>query len=58
VYLTDQDPKLSSQLGMQLFAESRIGQGPTAIYAASDTIAIGILRAAYQSGVRVPLMFQ
>ena len=31
------------------------GRGhPTAIFAASDTIAIGLLQAAYQHGVRVP----
>lgn len=54
VYTTDQDPKPSFALGMQLFAAPAASIRPTAIYAASDTIAIGILQAAHQSGIRVP----
>lgn len=54
VYLTDQDSEPSFRLGMELFAAATERERPTAIYAASDTIAIGILQAAYQSRVRVP----
>jgi DNA-binding LacI/PurR family transcriptional regulator len=47
------DPEPSYRLGLELF-----GSGgrplPTAVYATSDTIAIGLLRAAYQTGVAVP----
>lgn len=54
VYLTEQEPEPSFCVGMELFAAAAADERPTAIYAASDTIAIGILQAAYQSGVRVP----
>jgi LacI family transcriptional regulator len=54
VYLTAQDPEPSFQLGLKLFGKWNGLSGPTAIYAASDTIALGLLQAAYQTGVRVP----
>ncbi len=54
VYLTTQDPQPSFQLGMDLFAGLARAERPTAIFAASDTIAIGILQAAYQSGIKIP----
>jgi LacI family transcriptional regulator len=54
VYLTSQEPEPSLQLGLELFAGFGDAARPTAIYAASDTIAIGILQAAYQSGVKIP----
>lgn len=48
------DPEPSYRLGLELF----VGDGgrplPTAVYATSDTIAIGLLRAAYQTGVAIP----
>jgi DNA-binding LacI/PurR family transcriptional regulator len=47
------DPEPAYRLGLELFDDSR-GELPTAIYATSDTIAIGLLRAAYQAGVVVP----
>ena len=48
------DPEPSYRLGLELFAGDGAGALPTAIFATSDTIAIGLLRAAYQSGVSVP----
>jgi DNA-binding LacI/PurR family transcriptional regulator len=47
------DPEPAYRLGLELFDGAR-GQLPTAIYATSDTIAIGLLRAAYQARVVVP----
>jgi DNA-binding LacI/PurR family transcriptional regulator len=46
------DPEPSYRLGLELFGSS--DGRPTAIYATSDTIAIGLLQAAYQTGVVVP----
>jgi DNA-binding LacI/PurR family transcriptional regulator len=46
------DPEPSYRLGLDLFGAS--DRRPTAIYATSDTIAIGLLQAAYQTGVVVP----
>lgn len=54
VYLTQQEPQPSLKLGMEIFAGMINSERPTAIYAASDTIAIGILQAAYQSGIKIP----
>lgn len=51
VYLTQQDPQYSYQIGQEIFA--RPGR-PTAIYAASDSIAIGLLQAAFQAGRPAP----
>jgi DNA-binding LacI/PurR family transcriptional regulator len=42
------------RLGHELFSGFERTGHPTAIFAASDTIAIGLLQAAYQHGVRVP----
>jgi LacI family transcriptional regulator len=47
------DPEPAYLLGLELFDRSR-STLPTAIYATSDTIAIGLLRAAYQARVVVP----
>lgn len=47
------DPEPAYRLGLELFDRSR-STLPTAIYATSDTIAIGLLRAAYQARVVVP----
>jgi DNA-binding LacI/PurR family transcriptional regulator len=55
VHFTPQpDPEPSHRLGLELFAKSDREGRPTAVYAASDTIAIGILQAAFQAGVKVP----
>jgi DNA-binding LacI/PurR family transcriptional regulator len=48
------DPEPSYRLGLELFAANGTRHPPTAIFATSDTIAIGLLRAAYQTGVVVP----
>ena len=48
------DPEPSYRLGLDLFAGDGAGALPSAIFATSDTIAIGLLRAAYQTGVAVP----
>jgi DNA-binding LacI/PurR family transcriptional regulator len=53
-HLCLEDPQLSFQLGKQIFADLNGRESPTAVYAASDSIAIGLLQAAYQLGIRVP----
>ena len=54
-HLTSQpDPDPSYRLGLQLLGGPRDGPTPTAIYATSDTIAIGLMQAAYQAGVAIP----
>jgi DNA-binding LacI/PurR family transcriptional regulator len=53
VHLTDEAPEASLELGRRLFAaETRIPA--TAIYAASDTTAIGLMQAAFQCGIAIP----
>lgn len=44
----------SYETGMQLFSQFDRANHPTAIFAATDVIAVGLLQAAFQSGVRVP----
>ncbi len=53
VHLTDEAPEASFELGKRLFAEKALGSA-TAIYAASDTTAIGLLQAAFQAGIQIP----
>jgi DNA-binding LacI/PurR family transcriptional regulator len=53
-YTTQPDPEPSYRLGRQLLATLDRPGGPTAIYAASDTLAIGLLQAAFQLGIAVP----
>ena len=48
------DPDPSYRLGLELFARTAVGRRPSAIFATSDTIAIGLLQAAYQTDVAVP----
>jgi DNA-binding LacI/PurR family transcriptional regulator len=51
------DPGPSYRLGLELFrglAAAADPAGPTAVYATSDTLAIGLLQAAYQVGVVIP----
>jgi DNA-binding LacI/PurR family transcriptional regulator len=48
------DPEPSYHLGLELFAGDGARELPTAIFATSDTIAIGLLRAAYETGVVIP----
>ncbi len=55
VYFTTQpDPEPSYRLGQELFAHFDRPSRPTAVYAASDTIAIGLMQAAFQSGIAIP----
>ena len=54
VYITDQEPAPSFELGQRIFAAFRDGNRPTAIYATSDTTAMGLMRAAFQAGIEVP----
>ena len=55
VYHAEQpDAGPSYRLGRELFAGFDGRDRPTAIFAASDSIAIGLLQAAFQHGIRVP----
>ena len=54
VFYTSQDLEPSYQVGQEIFANFTGSGRPTAIFAASDAIAIGLLQAAYQSGITVP----
>lgn len=51
VYLTPRTFEASDQIGRQIFAAA---EQPTAIFAATDAIAIGLMQAAFQLGVSVP----
>ncbi len=54
VYLTSRSFEASTQTGREIFASfDRVGQ-PTAIFATTDAIAVGLLQAAYQMRVSVP----
>jgi len=54
VYITDQEPQPALELGRQIFDQSRAGRMPTAIFATSDTTAIGLMQAAFQAGIGIP----
>jgi DNA-binding LacI/PurR family transcriptional regulator len=54
VYICDQEPGPSFELGQRIFAGFRDGNRPSAIYATSDTTAMGLMRAAYQAKVAIP----
>jgi LacI family transcriptional regulator len=54
VYITDQEPQPALELGRQIFDPSRAGRMPTAIFATSDTTAIGLMQAAFQAGIGIP----
>jgi LacI family transcriptional regulator len=54
VYETFRSFEKSCELGLRLFAEFTSADHPTAIFAATDSIAIGLLQAAYQSRIPVP----
>lgn len=53
VFITDQDPGPALELGRRMFKDWTDGH-PTAIYATSDTTAIGLMQAAYEGGIQVP----
>ena len=54
VFITDQDPLPSLELGRRLFAEWPASEAPTAVFATSDAIALGLIEAAYEAGIAVP----
>ena len=54
VHVTDQDPDRSFELGRQIFADFDPETSPTAIFATSDTIAMGLMQAAFQAGIAMP----
>jgi DNA-binding LacI/PurR family transcriptional regulator len=53
VFITDQDPGPSLEVGRRIFAEWGEDH-PTAVYATSDTIALGLMQAAYERGLPIP----
>jgi DNA-binding LacI/PurR family transcriptional regulator len=54
IYLTSQDPEASYKVGQEIFSSFNGPDRPTAIYAASDTIAIYLIQAAFQAGISIP----
>lgn len=54
IHITDQEPHEAFRLGSRIFPGMGLGSDVTAIYATSDTTAIGLMRAAYGVGKRVP----
>ena len=54
VYISDQEPQPALELGLQIFDASRAARMPTAIFATSDTTAIGLMQAAFQAGIAIP----
>ena len=46
-------PEPGFRVGRQIFADAEASR-PTAIWATSDTIAIGIMQAAFRAGIRIP----
>ena len=53
VHIADPDPALSYELGRQIFGRWS-GGSPTAVFAASDTTAFGLMRAAFEAGIPIP----
>jgi len=53
-FVTQPDPEPSYRLGREVFASLDGPDRPTAVFAASDTIAIGLLQAAFQARIPVP----
>lgn len=51
---TSRDLRASCATGQQLFAQFWESEPPTAIFAATDAIAIGLIQAAYLTGIRIP----
>jgi DNA-binding LacI/PurR family transcriptional regulator len=55
VFITDQEPAPAYELGQRMFADfDRGGFSATAIYATSDTSAIGLMQAAFRAGITMP----
>ena len=53
-FITDPEPEPAFAVGQRIFGEFRPDDHPTAIYATSDTIAIGLMRAAFDAGISIP----
>ncbi len=53
VHITDQEPQPALEVGRTLFADWS-ETSPSAVYATSDTIAIGLMKAAFEAGIGVP----
>jgi LacI family transcriptional regulator len=54
VHVTDQEPAPSYELGRRLFASGGSAAKATAIFATSDTTALGLMKAAFEAGVAIP----
>jgi LacI family transcriptional regulator len=54
VFITDQEPAPAFDVGQRIFAGFDGGRRATAIYATSDTTAIGLMQAAFQAGITIP----
>jgi DNA-binding LacI/PurR family transcriptional regulator len=52
--MTDLEPEPSYRVGMRFFRGFYGSDRPTAIYATSDSIAIGLMQAAFQTGISIP----
>jgi DNA-binding LacI/PurR family transcriptional regulator len=54
VHVSELAPDLGLELGRRIFASFDPETSPTAIFATSDTIAMGLMQAAYQAGIAMP----
>lgn len=54
IHITDQEPDQAYELGQRIFPSMRLGERVTAVYATSDTTAVGLMRAMYEMGVSIP----
>ena len=54
VQVTDQETSLAFELGTRLFARPVEDIETTAIYATSDTTALGLMQAAFRAGIPIP----
>jgi LacI family transcriptional regulator, repressor for deo operon, udp, cdd, tsx, nupC, and nupG len=54
VYITDQEPGPSFELGQRIFKGFKKGNAATAIFATSDATAVGLMQAAFQAGITIP----
>ena len=54
VFVVDEEPAASCELGLRILALFTRGEPATAIFATSDTGAIGLVQAAFQVGLAVP----
>jgi len=54
VFITDQEPAPSFELGQRLFAAGSEARLATAVFATSDATAIGLMQAAFQADIVIP----